>query len=419
MSRSLGLEVLSGLSLVSLEREGILGKQILFVCPAKFPTMRGEIFLLQDNNELLEMNEQKYDSEDLLQSLLEDYPKLLAGSQINPSNPRRWLLIRREMGIPDKEQGAGRWSIDHLFLDQDGVPTLVEVKRSTDTRIRREVVAQMLDYAANSIQFWEINDIISSFQNTCEQRGDDPDEFFAEFIGDGFDQDDFWELVNANLRQGKIRMLFVADIIPPELQRIVEFLNEQMNPAEVMAVEVKQYTGQKLKTLVSRVVGQTMKAVDVKSVRSGKRQWDRESILEQIREERGEDTAKVVEKLIVWCEENGFAIKYGKGPKVGTVSLGWWLKSGSFCKLFEIYSGDLLVVLGCIKNYSPFDKDEMRLELITRLNEVQNISFKTDRIDTWSQSRAASLIDEKEFNKFCGVLSWISEKMSPNLRDEQ
>jgi hypothetical protein len=26
---------------------------------------------------------------------------------------------------------AGRWSLDHLFLDQDAIPTLVEVKRGT------------------------------------------------------------------------------------------------------------------------------------------------------------------------------------------------------------------------------------------------------------------------------------------------
>jgi len=32
-----------------------------------------------------------------------------------------------------------------------------------------------------------------------------------------------------------IRMLFVADRIPAELRRIVEFLNEQMDPAEVLA----------------------------------------------------------------------------------------------------------------------------------------------------------------------------------------
>jgi hypothetical protein len=37
-----------------------------------------------------------------------------------------------------------------LIIDQHAIPTLVEVKRSTDTRIRREVVSQMLDYAANA-----------------------------------------------------------------------------------------------------------------------------------------------------------------------------------------------------------------------------------------------------------------------------
>ena len=50
--------------------------------------------------------------------------------------------------------GSDRGSLDHLFLDQDAVPTLVEVKRSENTQIRREVVGQMLDYAANGVMFW-------------------------------------------------------------------------------------------------------------------------------------------------------------------------------------------------------------------------------------------------------------------------
>ena len=47
------------------------------------------------------MNEQPYDPESLLQELLADYPNLLAGEQMNPYSPRRWLLVRREAGIPD------------------------------------------------------------------------------------------------------------------------------------------------------------------------------------------------------------------------------------------------------------------------------------------------------------------------------
>ena len=57
-------------------------------------------------------------------------------------------------------------------------------------------------------------------------------------------------------------MIFVADVIPGMLRRIVEFLNEQMDPAEVLAVEVQQYvnTGENVpKTLVPRVFGQLQK----------------------------------------------------------------------------------------------------------------------------------------------------------------
>jgi hypothetical protein len=69
------------------------------------------------------------------------------------------LLIAREVPIPDEMDGAARLSLDHLFVDQDSIPTLVECKRSTDTRTRREVVAQMLDYAANATEYLAIESI--------------------------------------------------------------------------------------------------------------------------------------------------------------------------------------------------------------------------------------------------------------------
>ena len=72
--------------------------------------------------------------------------------------------------------------------------------------------------------------------------------------------EEFFEKVKTNLQAGKIRLVFVADVIPTELRTIVEFLNTQMDPAEVYAVEVKQYIGEGLKTLVPRLVGQTAEA---------------------------------------------------------------------------------------------------------------------------------------------------------------
>jgi hypothetical protein len=71
--------------------------------------------------------------------------------------------VGREAALPDADDATGRWSVDHLFLDQDAVPTLVEVKRSSDTRIRREVVGQMLDYAANRVVYWPLDQLREFF----------------------------------------------------------------------------------------------------------------------------------------------------------------------------------------------------------------------------------------------------------------
>jgi hypothetical protein len=70
-------------------------------------------------------------------------------------------------------------------------------------------------------------------------------------------------------------MLFVADVIPPELRRIIEFLNEQMDPAEVLGVEIKQYVGEGMKTLVPRVIGQTAEAEGKKGGTKGGRTFDK------------------------------------------------------------------------------------------------------------------------------------------------
>lgn len=218
------------------------------------------VYLLQENGGLVEMLEQPYDSEALLQQLLSQHPSLLAGSQIDPDSPRKWLLISRECGIPWKQNGTDRWAVGHLFIDQDAIPTLVEVKPSTDTRIRREVVGQMLDYAANCILHWPIQTLEQRFQAQCEIDKQEPGERLASFLGDEQTPDGFWQEVKTNLQAGKIRLLFVADEIPSELRRVVEFLNGQMNRAEVLAIEVRQYVGQGLKTLVSVMMGQTVEA---------------------------------------------------------------------------------------------------------------------------------------------------------------
>ena len=107
--------------------------------------MSDSVFLVSEDGSLAKAAGAPFAAEADLQELLAAYPDLLPGAQINPDSPRRWLLVKREAGVPEHDGGGGWWSIDHLVVDQDAVPTFVEVKRAVDTRSRREVVAQMLD----------------------------------------------------------------------------------------------------------------------------------------------------------------------------------------------------------------------------------------------------------------------------------
>jgi hypothetical protein len=227
----------------------------------------GRVYLVDKiTGKMVPMVETPYVREDVLQELLANHHDLLAGEQINPETPRKWLLVAREFGVPKEVDGASNWSLDHLFIDQDGTPTFVECKRSQDTRARREVVAQMLDYAANGTAYWPLERLRRVSAETAMAHGDSVDDKVRSLLGpDSDDVDVFWEKVEANLRAGRVRLIFVADKTTRELRRLIEFLNEKMSDVEVLAVEVKQYLaddGQRV--MVPRAIGLTEAARDSK-----------------------------------------------------------------------------------------------------------------------------------------------------------
>ena len=81
-----------------------------------------------------------------------------------------------------------------------------------------------------------------------------------------FESVSLWDQVDANFQAGRIKLVFVANVIPRELARIVEFLNEQMK-ADVRAIELTWYEGDGgVTTLVPRTFGETESALTQKSV---------------------------------------------------------------------------------------------------------------------------------------------------------
>ena len=123
----------------------------------------------------------------------------------------------------------------------------------------------MLDYAANAAGEWSADTLAGWLDEQSAAAGKVTDDALTE-LDHAFDNaTEFWAQVEQNLRDGKVRLVFVADEIPSSLQRIVEFLNERMKPTEVLAVEVRQYvSGDGKHLLQANLVGQTEKARDVK-----------------------------------------------------------------------------------------------------------------------------------------------------------
>lgn len=379
-----------------------------------------EIFVIRDNDTLVPLSQQPYASEDLLQSLLARYPGLLVGDQIDPASPRKWLLIHREIDVPDRAEGQGRWSLDHLFLDQDGVPTLVEVKRSSDTRIRREVVGQMLDYAANAVKHWPAEFVRTEFETACAVSGREPSEVLMESLAIEGDIDQFWQTVKTNLQAGRIRMLFVADEIPEELKRVVEFLNEQMDPAEVLAVEIKQYAGPSLQTLVPRVIGQTAEAESRKGSSSSslaKRQWDETSFFAELQSQHGDAIVKVARGILEWSGSRVTRIWWGRGAINGSFIPVHRVGSQDH-QLFGVYLGgnrgtpNVEIFFQHYRNKPPFSDRNLRLEMLRRLNGVAGVQLAEDGIDGRPGIPLESLAEKQSLTEFLKVMEWYLEQLN-------
>ena len=374
--------------------------------------MAGGIYLIQDDDRLLEMMEQPYDSEDQLQDLLVTYPNLIAGDQIDRATARKWLLISREVSVPTDEETAVQWSLDHLFIDQNAVPTLVDVRRTPNAALRQQVLGQSIDYAANAVVYWPIDSIIAFFEANCRDRGRDPEQIFEEFLGADANEDRFWQKVKTNLQAGKIRLVFVAEEISAEMRRVVEFLNEQMDPVEVFALEIKQYVSEDgLRTLVPRIIGQTAEAQQKKSSATReRRRWDESSFFAELKARRGAEEAQMAKEIYVWVKNQApeMDIQWGTGDTYGGFAAHLHLKAKKPYQLFTVnIAGKMEISAHNYGSQRPFNREEKWLELRNKFSSI-GLSLPTEPGEVRSPSLALfTLQDESDLNQVIEIFDWV------------
>lgn len=368
--------------------------------------MAGGVFVIQADDSLVELAAAGYDTEDVLQSLLAKYPNLLAGDQVDSDSPRRWLLVSRETALPAEEGGGWQFSVDHLLLDQDAVPTLVEVKRASDTRARREVVAQMLDYAANAVAYGPVRPIREQFEARCASEGLDSDAELARCAGPEVDAGEFWERAKTNLQAGRVRLVFVADQIHRDLRRIVEFLNEQMDPAEVLAIEVRQFVGEGVKVLVPNLIGRTEIAAGRKSAGQKRAKWNEVTFFEDL-EGRAPKGRAGAEAIVDWAKASACKFSFGIG-EVAAFTVGVPAGAATQIPVVLYASGTVGITFRYMSRKPGFEAEASRLELLERFNRVPGVALDPARVNGEPTLDLALLAEPHAKDAFLAVLDWFA-----------
>ncbi|WP_455537798.1 hypothetical protein [Terrisporobacter sp.] len=279
------------------------------------------------------------------------------------------------------------------------MPTFIEVKRSTDTRVRREVVAQMLDYAANAKEYWSVSDIRKIYEKQNKNLCNDLE------IEEGIEEL-FWQNVKNNLKLGKIRLLFVADEIPLSLKRIIEFLNSRMTDTDVLGLEIKQFISDtNLKTFVSRIIGQTSNSIQVKKP-LGYFEWNEESFLKEV-EKLDIALVEICKGIVNKFTDLGCYIYWGGGKQTGSfVSI---YEANQRHQLFTVFSYAKQVKLELYFQYykeSYFTHDKKK-QMQKKLSEILKFKIEDDKLNKRPSFNIDILKDDNKRKEFIDYFELI------------
>jgi hypothetical protein len=351
-----------------------------------------------------------------LQALLEKNLDLIPGDQIDPDDPRRWLMIKREMPVPDPTTGSDRWSVDFFIVDQDAVPTFVECKRFADTRSRREIVGQMFEYAANGHYFWT-SDIIRGYaEETAVKWGQKLDEMLRMLHPTNDESiEAFFSRVQDNLREGQLRIVFFLEESPMELRSVVDFLNRQMERSEVLLVEARQYELKNQKIVAPMLFGYTEQARQIKktitvNTSASRKKWDKSSFMDDVRNKLGNQQTNIMEDIYNKYQEIGYEISWGTGAATGSFSI----KAPNICprSFLTIFSnGNMSLNFGWLNSSNIAEKARDRFaELIKEKTEIK---VQNDYIKKYLSYSMA------EWAPYAPVISEILKQLLAELREEE
>jgi hypothetical protein len=195
------------------------------------------------------LQESPYKSKKLIQSALAKSPDLIPGDQINPGNPSRWLLVRSGTAEGGKSQQA------LVLVDQEAIPTFVICQDTSESEGQQTLLAAMIEQVSRGTTGWLGSTLRDLAKATTAKTGQSLTDELTRLLDGEPDEDAFWSAVDTNLRNRRLRLIFVDEKISEEFRQMLDFLDSAMSQVDVLALEMKQFQAAGHTALLPRLVG--------------------------------------------------------------------------------------------------------------------------------------------------------------------
>jgi len=271
----------------------------------------------------------------------------------------------------------------------------LETKLADNPEITREVVGQVLEYAAHESLEWSVERVLQEAQDYWNERGtafqESLEVTFGADIAEGF-----WNRLTENVRQGQIRIIIAADRLPQQVRRVIEFLNN-MSEFEIYGLEIGFHTDSKGRSiLATKLVGQSERTIITKRKGSP---WDLERFFKDMENKKVPAQEIAAFRLCHDLLKDEFDIGWGQGIETGTFAARLNDRPVLYFSSKAYISAAFLSAWSKWPELIPNDKlDALRKEYESLLGRPVNPKAESPSY------LCRALTDEKGFNQFTDLV---------------
>lgn len=180
-----------------------------------------------------------------------------------------------------------------------------------------------------------------------------------------------------------------------------------MSPAEVLAVEIKQYLGEGRQTLVPRLVGQTAEA-QMRKGRPEGRHWDEPSFVEEVERVQGREAAEAARAIMEWSRSNLARFTFSKGLTFGVFIPVLDYQGRSYKPFWVNTTKGVEFPFHSMHRMPPFEDEGKRVELVRRLNAIPGVQIPEERaVNSRPSVPLATFAPPEALAALLASLEWI------------